>query len=533
MEIRRPGAEWGTLFTRAVERIDALGARIVSPESAATVESRIFVCFVLGHVVVWTLYAWLSHNNLSSSADLTEAYAWGREFQWGYHKHPPLSAWIAAGWFTLLPRSDWAYFLLATLVVAVGYAGVFAAIGLLEKGPRRLAAVMALEFAPIYGFLAIRFNANSVLLAVWPWATWAFLRAVRSPTLLNGALLGLALAVAMLAKYYSLVLIVGMLAALLASKDRWRLIASPAMAGVVVAGGLALAPHMVWLVQSDFAPIRYADDQTASSLGQFFGYLVKFPLAQLAYQAPILAVAAFALPSPGRIFSRSLFAWSGVGDDRRRVLALGIAPFLATIALGVATYSQLSTIWGIPLWFLTAWIVLSSPGIAAGEVNAPRVAGLLVLFWAVLLVIAPVVNLASTALRAPGAVLPQKETAIAATSAWRTASGGRPLRLVGGDDIFSPAIVFYSSDNPSWYDPAHPDFTPWADAARIARDGAAVVCRTADRLCADQARQALGPNLLEREITAAKRTVWGTLPAHTVLMLMRLPDKGATAPPAR
>ena len=218
MEIRRTGADWGMRVSRVVARIDALGEWIVPRAGVVDVEARIFVFFVLGHVVVWSLYAWLSHNNLSSSSDLTEAYAWSREFQWGYHKHPPLSAWIAAGWFELLPRSDWAYFLLAAFVVAVGYAGIWAAIGLLEKGPRRLAAVMALEFAPIYGFLAIRYNANSVLLAVWPWATWAFLRAVRSPTFLNGALLGLALAIAMLAKYYSLVLIIGMSAALLGAR---------------------------------------------------------------------------------------------------------------------------------------------------------------------------------------------------------------------------------------------------------------------------------------------------------------------------
>jgi len=426
-----------------------------------------------------------------------------------------------------MPRTDAAYFLLSALIVAVGYAGIWAVIGLFEKGSRRLAAVMALEFSPIYGFLAIRYNANSVLLALWPWATWAFLRAVRTPTLLNGALLGLVLAIAMLAKYYSLVLIIGMLAALLAGRNGWRLIVSPAMAGVVAAGALALAPHMVWLIQSDFAPIRYADDQTATSAGQFFGYLLKFPLAQLAYQAPILAVAAFALPSPDRMPLRSLFAWQDVGDDRRRVLVLEIVPFLATIALGIATYSQLSTIWGIPLWFLTGWIVLSSPGIAAKEVNTPRIAALVVLFWVVLIVIAPVVNLASTALRLPRAVLPLKETALATTSAWREVTGGRSLRLVGGDYMFAAATVFYSPDNPSWYDVLEPAFTPWTGPDRVARDGIAVLCQLQDRLCVDKTVRALGPNLLRREITAAKHTLWDSPPAKTMLLLMRLPDPDA------
>jgi len=71
MELRRTGPNGDTLIRRAVERIDALGTRIVSPESAATTELRTFVLFLLGHIAVWTLYAWLSHNNLSGSRDLT------------------------------------------------------------------------------------------------------------------------------------------------------------------------------------------------------------------------------------------------------------------------------------------------------------------------------------------------------------------------------------------------------------------------------------------------------------------------------
>ena len=314
MELRRAYPNWGTRVTRAFARIDALGARIISPDSAAGARLPIFMFFLLGHVAVWTLYAWLSHNNLSSSADLTEAYAWGREFQWGYHKHPPLSAWIAAAWFEFMPRSDWAYFLLSALVVALGYAGIWAVVGQFEKGDRRLAAVMALEFSPIYGFLAIRYNANSVLLLIWPWATWAFLRAVRNPTVLNGLLLGFALAVAMLAKYYSLVLIIGMLAAALIGENRWRLMTSPAMAGMVMAGIFVLTPHLVWLVQADFAPLRYADDQTASSLGDFFGYLIKFPLAQLLYVAPILASRRARLAESG---SHRL-VWALCVDERGR-----------------------------------------------------------------------------------------------------------------------------------------------------------------------------------------------------------------------
>ena len=50
------------------------------------------------------------------------------------------------------------------------------------------------------------------------------------------------------------------------------------------------------------------------------------------------------------------------------------------------------------------------------------------------------------------------------------------------------------------------------------------ICDTV-RLSVDKTVQALGPNLLRREITAAKHIVWDNPPAHTMLLLMRLPDR--------
>ena len=37
--------------------------------------------------------------------DMTEAWAWGKEFQLGYAKHPPFTAWLVGGWFAVMPRT--------------------------------------------------------------------------------------------------------------------------------------------------------------------------------------------------------------------------------------------------------------------------------------------------------------------------------------------------------------------------------------------------------------------------------------------
>ena len=55
-------------------------------------------------VLMWTLYGVVSASPAAIHNDMAEAYAWGREFQLGYEKHPPFWAWIAGLWFEIFPR---------------------------------------------------------------------------------------------------------------------------------------------------------------------------------------------------------------------------------------------------------------------------------------------------------------------------------------------------------------------------------------------------------------------------------------------
>jgi hypothetical protein len=45
--------------------------------------------------------------------------------------------------------------------------------------------------------------------------------------------------------------------------------------------------------------------------------------------------------------------------------------------------------------------------------------------------------------------------------------------------------VFYFPDHPSTFDIQNPRLTPWADAARIARDGALLYCPVTEKGCMD------------------------------------------------
>ena len=50
----------------------------------------IFYIFIITHLILWTFIPTLTNNNLP--LDTIEALAWGSNLDWGFNKHPPMSA---------------------------------------------------------------------------------------------------------------------------------------------------------------------------------------------------------------------------------------------------------------------------------------------------------------------------------------------------------------------------------------------------------------------------------------------------------
>ena len=51
---------------------------------------KTLIYFLFIHLIIWTLIPTISNNNLP--LDTIEALAWGSNLDWGFSKHPPLSA---------------------------------------------------------------------------------------------------------------------------------------------------------------------------------------------------------------------------------------------------------------------------------------------------------------------------------------------------------------------------------------------------------------------------------------------------------
>ena len=84
---------------------------------------KIYYLFLFSHLIIWTLVPAISNINLP--LDTIEALAWGSNLDWGFSKHPPLSAFFAELFFKLFGNQDWAFYLLSQIFVLTAFIAIF------------------------------------------------------------------------------------------------------------------------------------------------------------------------------------------------------------------------------------------------------------------------------------------------------------------------------------------------------------------------------------------------------------------------
>jgi 4-amino-4-deoxy-L-arabinose transferase-like glycosyltransferase len=171
-------------------------------------------------------------------------------------------------------------------------------------------------------------STDAVLLAMWSAALFAFWRLRQSPTLAAGALLGVAVGLAMLAKYAALYLFIGAALAAVFDRDTRRALLSPGGAAALLVAVLVLAPNLIWNAQHGFETVSHTADNANFGAASFdITHIVQFIGDQMAVFGPITALVLFA--------GIALLAGRGQRDAARREVWLlcFIAPPLVTILM--------------------------------------------------------------------------------------------------------------------------------------------------------------------------------------------------------
>ena len=517
------GAVWGPVKNRRLAWSEATSSR-----------SRHVALLLVFHVLVWTCAFGLGRSNLDTPGDMVEAFAWGQGWQWGYWKHPPLMAWASGAWFWLMPRTDLSYALLASLNAAIGLLGVGAMAR--EFLDRRwvFPCMAAAALTPGLTVLAMRFNANAVLVSTWPWAIACFALAMRTGRTRHAVAAGLICGLALLAKYFSAVLITSLvLAALLHAPWRRRLLSQCGLT-MLATGMLVLLPHLWWLATHDAPPFRYAAAATGYTDVPPVSRALSFIGLTLAFLAMSLAMVwhttrerpASEARAPRRL-QRIVGSVLKPSTDPLWVIALG--PVLLTALITVLTAARTEAKWGLTLAF--AMVLLAARGAASvpGRPSYRRAWGWLISAWLVVLCLAPLLWEHRANRDEPGQSEPRAELTELMESQWFNAYGV-PLKWVAGTRPIAMSASFYSKVGAQYWNPwASQLDAPWVDAARVQRDGLAIVCDAGlEPGCQAQAEHLCGP---ARTLTVAKHARGHRFAPHSFIVTFCAPASYAHTRP--
>src|SRR6266478_1433408 len=213
---------------------------------------------LIGFIAVWLAFLVIAYIGGDLHSDVLETWTLGRRFEWGYSKHPPLMGWVARAWTSVFPLTNWSFQLMALVNAAFALWTVDLISRPFVKGDKRVIVLLLLMLLPIYQFHAQRFNANAVLLATWPLATYCFLRAFENREIRWAIAAGAAGALAMLGKYYSVFLIGSFFVAALCRPQRRAYFVSWAPWVSATVMFIALVPHLHWLMETGAPPFAYA-----------------------------------------------------------------------------------------------------------------------------------------------------------------------------------------------------------------------------------------------------------------------------------
>ena len=170
---------------------------------------NIFLTFLIIHLSIWTLVPSITNTNLP--LDTIEALAWGSNLEWGFNKHPPLSAFFVEIFFQIFGRQDWAYYFLSQICVCFS----FYIIWIFQKEFYRnkiysFLSILLIEGIYFFNYTTPEFNVYISQLPFWTLAVLFCWRGMKMNKYQDWLLFGLFAGIGVLAHYLFLYLIAGL-----------------------------------------------------------------------------------------------------------------------------------------------------------------------------------------------------------------------------------------------------------------------------------------------------------------------------------
>ena len=305
--------------------------------------NNILYIFVLAHLIFWTLVPSLTNQNLP--LDTIEALAWGSNLDWGFNKHPPMSAFFPEVFFQIFGSQDWAYYFLSQIFVLISFYYVFKfSKEFFNNDLLGLISVLLIEAIYFYNFTTPEFNVNVCQLPFWSLTVYFSWKIYNNKEVkfTDCFLVGLFAAFGFLSKYLFVYLLASIdllfIYLIFIKKDRKFEFKYLITLEVFL---VALVPHLIWLNNNEFITITYGLARTGLEQSSLIDH-IKFPLIFLIKQIGLLIPFLILV---WLLIKKIKFKFNFKDKKLIFLLAINILPIILMILTSVVTGSKIRTMW--------------------------------------------------------------------------------------------------------------------------------------------------------------------------------------------
>ena len=406
--------------------------------------NNVFFIFLLSHLLFWTLVPSVTNHNLP--LDTIEALAWGSNLDWGFNKHPPMSAFFPEVFFQIFGSQDWAYYLLSQIFVIISFYYVFKfSKEILKNDLLSLISVLLLESIYFYNFTTPEFNVNVCQLPFWSltvYFSWKIYSG-KNIKFIDCFLVGLFAAFGFLSKYLFVYLLLSIdllfIYLILIRKNKkfdfMYLITFEVFLVVLV-------PHLIWLNNNDFITITYGLARTGLEQSSLIDH-IKYPLIFITKQIGLLIPFIILLLL---LIKKTKLKINLNNKEQLFLISINILPIFLMFLTSIITGSKIRTMWMTPfyLFFGTFFVYFFKSQINIKKLK-PFIFGFLFLFF-----ISPALySYISISKEDKRTDYPGKEIAIKTQYAWDQQFNST-INVVYGNEWNAGNLSYHLKSRPVW-----------------------------------------------------------------------------------
>jgi len=307
--------------------------------------TNLFYIFIIIHLIIWILIPTFTNNNLP--LDTIEALAWGNNLDWGFNKHPPMSAFLAEVFYQIFGSQDWAYYLLSQICVATSFIVVFKlAEDFFKNKILCLLSVLLLEGIYFYNFTTPEFNVNVCLMPFWALTVLYLWKGFKDNKILDWLLVGLFAGFGFLSKYLFIYLGLSMdifiLYMIYKKKFKFNFNCYASIFPFLI----VLLPHLIWLTENNYITITYGLHRTGGGQQDLLDHIIH-PLIFFGKQMGIL-IPFFIMC----LFLISKFKLKFNFKDNKLIflLSINIIPIILVFITSMIMGVKIRTMWMTPFY---------------------------------------------------------------------------------------------------------------------------------------------------------------------------------------